>query len=72
MVAESDLEFCEICRIAYQPNPRSTPISVGLAGSSEAKRRLDLTVRNSNVLNYVQSGREGDRSWLWRRLAPRR
>ena len=42
--------------------------SVLFAGSSEAKRRLDLTVHNSNLLNYVQSGRHSDRSWVWRRI----
>ena len=39
-----------------------------LAGSSEAKRRVDLTARNANVLNYVQSGREGVRSWSWKAI----
>lgn len=58
--------------VAELPGPEVS-LRVGdsllLAGSPEAKRRLDLTVRNINVLNYVQSGREGDRSWLWRTLA---
>lgn len=39
-----------------------------LAGAPQAKRRLDLTLRDTAILNYVVSGRRPDGGSLWRWL----
>jgi|GEM_PF-24339 len=43
-----------------------------LAGSPEAKRRLDLTLSNVNHLAYVMTGQESNGGYLWRVLGRRR
>ncbi len=40
-----------------------------LGGADDARRRFELTLQNSNVMEYVLSGREGGGGWLWQRLS---
>ncbi|HMV71163.1 MAG TPA: NAD-binding protein [Pseudomonadales bacterium] len=40
-----------------------------LAGADGARRRFELTLQNSNVMEYVLSGRESGGGWLWQRLS---
>ncbi|HMT15012.1 MAG TPA: hypothetical protein PKE19_09700 [Aestuariivirga sp.] len=38
------------------------------AGQPGMQRRLELTLQNANVLDYVLTGQERASGWLWRRL----
>lgn len=42
-----------------------------LCGDPEACRRMEWTLRNLNVLHYVQSGETRPRGWVWRRFTQR-
>ena len=39
-----------------------------LAGSPRAKRQVELTLKNANILNYVLTGQESQGGSLWRWL----
>ncbi len=41
-----------------------------IASPLAAQRNFEFTVRNTNELDYVLSGREESGSWLWQRLRP--
>ena len=43
-----------------------------LAGADGTRRRFELTLQNSNVMEYVLSGRESGGGWLWQRLSGNR
>jgi len=42
-----------------------------LAGQHDARSRLELTVQNANVLEYVLTGSDRSGGWLWQRLSGR-
>jgi Trk K+ transport system NAD-binding subunit len=42
-----------------------------LAGQHRARGLLDLTLQNAHALDYVLSGRESSRGWLWQHLFAR-
>jgi len=41
------------------------------AGTAEARMLQALTLQNTNVLDYVMSGREIPGGWIWRALSPK-